>query len=97
MLSAACPTKCRCWNHTDIGLVVKCRGLNAVPDNIPDAANVIDMSENFLREFDESNNFDNCSNVKKLNLGLTRYRDYSTGLVPKHVGNRNHCAKWELG
>ena len=74
MLFAACPTKCRCWNHTGIGLVVKCRGLNAVPDNIPDAANVIDMSENFMREFDESNNFDNCSNVKKLNLGLTRIK-----------------------
>ena len=74
MLFAACPTKCRCWNLPGIGLLVECRGLKEVPDNIPDAANVIDMSDNFMKEFDKSNNFDNCSNVKKLNLELAHIK-----------------------
>ena len=66
----ACPTNCRCSNQTDVGLLVDCRGSRSTfPDNIPDAANVIDMSENYKIKF-ESSNFENCSNVKSLNLRL---------------------------
>ena len=57
-------------------MLVDCRGagLNKVPDNIPDVANEIDLSDNNINKF-ESNNFDNCSNVKSLNLERNSIRN----------------------